>query len=49
MEIKPSSPNLGAYVSGIDLSYDTGDTIEEFTVDFQVQYWYPDRACSGAW
>ena len=24
-------------VSAIDLSYDTGDTIEEFTVDFQVQ------------
>ena len=24
-------------VSGIDLSYDTGDTIEEFTVEFQVQ------------
>tara|TARA_B100002019_G_scaffold91338_1_gene78774 strand:- start:1090 stop:1719 length:630 start_codon:yes stop_codon:yes gene_type:complete len=26
-------------VSQIDLSYDTSDTIEEFTVDFQVQYW----------
>ena len=24
-------------VSQIDLSYDTGDTIEEFTVEFQVQ------------
>ncbi len=24
-------------VSSIDLSYDTGDTIEEFTVEFQVQ------------
>ena len=24
-------------VSAIDLSYDTGDTIEEFTVEFQVQ------------
>ena len=24
-------------VAGIDLSYDTGDTIEEFTVEFQVQ------------
>ena len=23
-------------VSAIDLSYDTGDTIEEFTVEFQV-------------
>ena len=28
-------------VSNIDLSYDSSDTIEEFTVDFQVQYWYP--------
>ena len=26
-------------VSAIDLSYDTSDTIEEFTVEFQVQYW----------
>ena len=24
-------------LSAIDLSYDTGDTIEEFTVEFQVQ------------
>ena len=24
-------------VSSIDLSYDSGDTIEEFTVEFQVQ------------
>ena len=24
-------------VSAIDLSYDTGDTIEEFTVEFAVQ------------
>ena len=24
------------------------DTIEEFTVDFQVQYWYPERAGAGA-
>jgi hypothetical protein len=24
-------------VSAIDLSYDSGDTIEEFTVEFQVQ------------
>jgi hypothetical protein len=24
-------------VSNIDLSYDSGDTIEEFTVEFQVQ------------
>jgi len=42
------SPRLRSYrfydifptnVSQIDLSYDTGDTIEEFTVEFQVQYW----------
>jgi hypothetical protein len=26
-------------ISQIDLSYDTGDTIEEYTVEFQVQYW----------
>lgn len=29
-------------VSAIDLSYDTADTIEEFTVEFQVQYWAPE-------
>jgi hypothetical protein len=28
-------------ISAIDLSYDSSDTIEEFTVDFQVQYWTP--------
>lgn len=28
-------------ISAIDLSYDSADTIEEFTVDFQVQYWTP--------
>ena len=28
-------------VSAIDLSYDTSDTIEEFTVEFQVQYRTP--------
>lgn len=28
-------------ISAIDLSYDTSDAIEEFTVEFQVQYWYP--------
>jgi len=28
-------------VSDIALSYDTTDAIEEFTVDFQVQYFYP--------
>lgn len=26
-------------ISAIDLSYDSGDTIEEYTVEFQVQYW----------
>jgi hypothetical protein len=26
-------------VSAIDLSYETSDTIEEYTVEFQVQYW----------
>ena len=26
-------------VSTIDLSYDSGDAIEEYTVTFQVQYW----------
>ena len=26
-------------LSAIDLSYETVDTIEEFTVEFQVQYW----------
>jgi hypothetical protein len=30
-------------ISQIDLSYDTSDTIEEFTVEFQVQYWSPER------
>lgn len=29
-------------VSAIDLSYDTSDAIEEFTVEFQVQYWAPN-------
>ena len=28
-------------VSAIDLSYENADAIEEFTVDFQVQYWEP--------
>ena len=26
-------------ISAIDLSYDQADTIEEFTVDLQVQWW----------
>jgi len=29
-------------ISAIDLSYDTTDTIEEFTVEFSVNYWYPE-------
>jgi len=29
-------------ISQIDLAYDTSDTIEEFTVEFQVQYWTPE-------
>ena len=28
-------------ISAIDLSYDSADTIEEFTIEFQVQYWSP--------
>jgi len=31
-------------VSNIDLSYDSSDAIEEFTVDFQVNYWFPEPA-----
>ena len=34
-------------VSAIDLSYDTSDTIEEFTVEFQVQFWYPEKPGSN--
>jgi hypothetical protein len=30
-------------ISQIDLSYDSSDTIEEFTVEFQVQFWYPEN------
>tara|TARA_B110000305_G_scaffold241207_1_gene314393 strand:+ start:2078 stop:2605 length:528 start_codon:yes stop_codon:yes gene_type:complete len=26
-------------ISAIDLAYDANDTIEEFTVEFQIQYW----------
>jgi hypothetical protein len=26
-------------ISAIEVSYDTFDTIEEFTVEFQLQYW----------
>lgn len=35
-------------VSAIDLSYDTTDTIEEFSVEFQIQYFYPEAAGAGA-
>jgi hypothetical protein len=35
-------------VSQIDLSYDTSDTIEEFTVEFQIQYYYPELPGAGA-
>ena len=28
-------------ISAIDLSYENADAIEEYTVDFQVQYWEP--------
>jgi hypothetical protein len=31
-------------ISQIDLSYDTSDTIEEYTVEFQVQYWVAGKA-----
>ena len=30
-------------IAAIDLSYDSSDQIEEFTVDFQVQYWTPSN------
>ena len=29
-------------VSAIDLSYDSSDVLEEFTVEFQVNYWAPE-------
>ncbi len=35
-------------VGAIDLSYDSENSLEEFTVDFQVQYYYPEKAGSGA-
>ena len=35
-------------VDAIDLSYDTGDAIQEFGVTFKVQYYYPEAAGSGA-
>lgn len=30
-------------VSAIDLDFGSNDAIEEFTVELQVQYWYPDE------
>ena len=30
-------------ISAIDLSYDSSDVLEEFTVEFQVQYWAPSE------
>jgi hypothetical protein len=35
-------------ISQIDLSYDTSDTIEEFTVEFQINYYYPESAGASA-
>jgi len=35
-------------VDAIELSYDTGDTIQEFGVTLKVQYYYPERAGAGA-
>ena len=40
-DIWPSS------ISAIDLSYDSSDVIEEFTVEFQVQYWAPEGLKNG--
>lgn len=34
-------------IAAIDLSYDNSDQIEEFTVDFQVQYWEPIPATTA--
>ena len=34
-------------ISAIDLSYDSSDVIEEFTVEFQVQYWAPTKTKKG--
>ena len=35
-------------VDALELSYDTGDTIQEFGDTFKVQYYYPERAGAGA-
>jgi hypothetical protein len=34
-------------ISQIDLSYDTTDTLEEYTVEFQVQYWTAGTSSGG--
>lgn len=34
-------------ISQIDLSYDTTDTLEEYTVEFQVQYWTAGGTTGG--
>jgi len=34
-------------VSQIDLAFDTNDTIEEFTVEFQVQWWQAEKGELG--
>ena len=38
--------SLNSDFSTIDLSYDTTDTIEEFTVEMQVHYWEAFRGSS---
>jgi hypothetical protein len=35
-------------ISTIDLSYETTDTIEEFTVEMQVHYWEAFKGSSAA-
>ena len=35
-------------ISQIDLSYDTTDTLEEYTVEFQVQYWTAGASSGGS-
>lgn len=35
-------------LSPIDLSYENTDQIEEFTVDFEVQYYFPEAPGTGA-
>jgi len=35
-------------ISDIQLSYDQANAIEEFSVEFQVQYWFPEAPGTGA-